>query len=108
MQQNTVEIDTGIKETDANKSTMLRVGIEYNDRIENDNSKAPFTRYNLLSYRLSNPLSNRFDNRLYRVNGVLQSPLANNQHSTSGSENVATYVLRIKRYTEYGFGDQQW
>jgi len=52
MQQNTVEIDTGIKETDANKSTMLRVGIEYNDRIENDNSKAPFTRYNLLSYRL--------------------------------------------------------
>jgi len=26
-------------------------------------SKAPFTRYN----RLSNPLSNRYDNRLYRV-----------------------------------------
>ena len=29
---------------------------------------APFTRYNLLSNRLSN----RFDNRLYRVNGVLE------------------------------------
>ena len=29
-------------------------------------TEAPFTRYNLLSYRLYN----RFDNRLYRVNGV--------------------------------------
>jgi len=34
MQQNTVDINTGIKETDANKSTMLRVGIEYNNRIK--------------------------------------------------------------------------
>jgi len=30
--------------------------------------KAPFTRHNLLSNRLSE--SDRFDNRLYRVNGV--------------------------------------
>ena len=34
------------------------------------NSKAPFTRYNLLSIRLSNGFDNGFDNRLYRVNGV--------------------------------------
>jgi len=38
-------------------------------------SKAPFTRYNLLTNRLSNRFDNRlivnrFDNRLYRVNGV--------------------------------------
>jgi len=32
--------------------------------------KAPFTRYNLLSNPLSNRLYNRFDNGLYRVNGV--------------------------------------
>ena len=49
------------------------------------NHKAPFTQYNLLSKRLSNPFdnrldvclddtagcqNNRFDNRLYRVNGT--------------------------------------
>ena len=46
---------------------------------ELDDLKAPFTRYNLLSIRLSNPFNNnglsnpfdsRFDNRLYRVNGA--------------------------------------
>ena len=36
-------------------------------RQNQNNYKAPFTRYNLLSNRLSNPFGNRFDNRLYRV-----------------------------------------
>ena len=36
------------------------------NRVRDDRPKAPFTRYNLLS----NWLSNRIDNRLYRVNGV--------------------------------------
>jgi len=35
-------------------------------------TKAPFTRYNMLSNRLLNvkPVVKPFDNRLYRVNGV--------------------------------------
>jgi len=36
--------------------------------VDTSVTQAPFTRYN----RLSNPLYNRFDNRLYRVNGVLE------------------------------------
>jgi len=69
------------------RDNTMAVDIMWRQRA--NNTKAPFTRYNLLSNRLSNPfdnlfdkrlcrlynrlsnrLYNRIDNRLYRVNGV--------------------------------------
>ena len=52
-------------------------------------SKAPFTRYNLLSNPLSNRIDNRFDKRLYRVYSRL-------------SNRVLTTVLKEHPFVQHG------
>jgi len=54
------------------------------------NPKTPFTRYNQLSIRLSN----RFDNRLYRVNGVSES---RNEYAPCTDNNI----LQFPNFTVY-------
>jgi len=49
---------------------MHQITLTVTKNVPTNHIKAPFTRYNLLSNRLSSPFDNRFDNRLYRVNGV--------------------------------------
>ena len=69
LQHSNVQSHPRLRRLDETAHRMQRVHLQY--RISSNTSrvsKAPFTRYNLLT--LSNPLSNRFDNRLYRVNGV--------------------------------------